>query len=321
METVLPGVLAVTGLDWGAAPPVVVFARQAMMEARNVRAVSIREWAERIFEVIPGLFGSEDAAPWRLHVWPRYGEGTAGRQRCEWIVEAVREALGRRQRVRRRSLGKDGLPFTPEEGLIKLLLTAPDQGFLSVDPAPGPHSRRALLSGFPGGEIPVAVDKSAPSRAFAKLLEAELRLGHRIETGESCVDLGACPGSWTYVALNRGARVVAVDRSALREDLMRHPRLTFRSGDAFAFEPEARVDWLLCDVIAAPERSLGLVRTWLKSGWCRKFVVTIKFKGTSGYALLDALPEELRSSCSDFRVTRLCANRNEACVAGVAGLP
>jgi len=309
----------VEGLGFSDSSKVLVFARQVLVDAHEVEAASIREWAERLLGVLPRLFVADQPAPWRLHVWPRYGEGNAGRQRCEWIVEAVREALGRRQRVRRRSLESDGGSLTPDLGLIQLMLTAPDRGFLSVDPAPGPYARRTIVSGFPGGEIPVAVDKSAPSRAFAKLLEAELRLGHRIETGERCVDLGASPGSWTYVALNRGARVVAVDRSVLREDLMRHPKLTFHSGDAFAFEPEAPVDWLLCDVIAAPERSIGLVRSWLKSGWCRKFIVTIKFKGTEGYGVLDVLPEELGGRCSEFRLTRLCANRNEACVAGIAG--
>jgi 23S rRNA (cytidine2498-2'-O)-methyltransferase len=76
-----------------------------------------------------------------------------------------------------------------------------------------PFVFRSLLSPYPKGEIPVASDKAAPSRAFSKLLEAEQRLGCRIRPGETCVDLGASPGSWSYVALNRGARVIAVDRA------------------------------------------------------------------------------------------------------------
>lgn len=79
--------------------------------------------------------------------------------------------------------------------------------------------------------------------------------------------------------MQRGARVIAVDRSPLRDDLMRSPRVTFHQGDAFRFVPEAPVDWLLCDVIAAPERSIGLVLEWVRERRCRYFVVTIKFKG------------------------------------------
>jgi 23S rRNA C2498 (ribose-2'-O)-methylase RlmM len=54
----------------------------------------------------------------------------------------------------------------------------------------------------------IAADKATPSRAYAKLVEAKLRLGRAIRAGETCVDLGASPGSWTYVAVTRGARVI-----------------------------------------------------------------------------------------------------------------
>jgi 23S rRNA (cytidine2498-2'-O)-methyltransferase len=200
---------------------------------------------------------------------------------------------------------------------VQLLLTAPDRGLLSVAPAPMPFQFRRVVSPFPKGEIPVASDKAPPSRAFAKLLEAEQRLGCRIAPGETCVDLGASPGSWTYVALQRGARVMAVDRAPLRADLMRHPRLVFRKGDAFAFEPNAPVDWLLCDVIAAPERSVDLVIEWARHRRARRFVVTVKFKGHGEYAVLDRLKHALPPLCDEFFLTRLCANKNEACAFGV----
>ena len=110
------------------------------------------------------------------------------------------------------------------------------------------------------------------SRAFAKLAEAELRLGRRIAARDTCVDLGASPGSWTYVAVRRGARVTAVDRADLREDLMQHKNVRFERGDAFRFEPASPVDWLLCDVQRFPssprpplpegERIAVCARTW-----------------------------------------------------------
>lgn len=118
---------------------------------------------------------------------------------------------------------------------MQLLLTEPGRGFLSVTQAPGPFEQRAVMTPFCLGEVPVASDHAAPSRAFAKLVEAEQRLGIAITRGELCVDLGASPGSWTYVALERGARVIAVDRSPLRTDLHRHPGLRFHEGDAFRF--------------------------------------------------------------------------------------
>ena len=46
--------------------------------------------------------------------------------------------------------------------------------------------------------------------------------------------------------------------------------LNIGRGDAFKFVPEAPVDWLLCDVIAAPERSVALVLDWVRQRRCRR---------------------------------------------------
>ena len=133
---------------------------------------------------------------------------------------------------------------------------SPETGWISVSTAPQPFELRGIISPFVRGFIPWAEDKAAPSRAFAKVIESELRLGREINAGETVVDLGASPGSWSYVALKRGAHVIAIDRSELREDLMRSPRLRFETADAFKYRPPQTVDWLICDVIAAPQRSI-----------------------------------------------------------------
>jgi 23S rRNA U2552 (ribose-2'-O)-methylase RlmE/FtsJ len=165
---------------------------------------------------------------------------------------------------------------------VQGVLTSPDTGWLSATPR-RVLMLRSLISSFPRGEVPLADDKSAPSRAFTKLVESEQRLGRRIERGQTCVDLGASPGSWSYVAIQRGAHVIAVDRSELREDLMRNPRLRFEAADAFKYKPPQTVDWLVCDVIAAPQRSIDLLLEWLREKRMRNFVVTIKFKGHDEY--------------------------------------
>ena len=311
------------------------FARQWMPEARAFPVPSIRVAAEGLVTELIGIL--PDGAPWRLHIEPRWGGVAAGRHRCELIGEAVVEQL----RKRRRSLlkGLDAIPkaahadpnracppipgacprFGPDESLVQLLLVSPDMAFLSVLVAPGPAGSRGWISPFPSGEVPVAVDKAAPSRAFAKLAESELRMDRFIAPGDTCVDLGAAPGSWTYQPVQRGARVIAVDRSPLRDDLMRNSRVTFHQGDAFRFVPETPVDWLLCDVIAAPERSIGLVLDWVRERRCRHFVVTIKFKGHSDYAQLDILKREMPRWVESFQLQHLCANKNEACVFGNVG--
>lgn len=300
-EVLVPGLVATDA----ALPAVLVFARQALPNAVSCHGVSINAWAERLARALPA------SGPCQVHVVAHYGRGTAGRNRCRLILAALSKKL-------RRPLTQQPEPFTSDRSLVQLLLTAPDAGWLSVAVAPQPYQLRRLLSPFPKGEVPPASDKAAPSRAFAKLVEAELRLGRGIGPGETCVDLGAAPGSWSYVALRRGASVIAVDRSALRADLMRHPRLRFIRGDAFAYRPPRPADWLLCDVIAAPQRSVKLLLDWLRHGWARRFVVTIKFKGTADFAALDQLKRDLPTLCREFFLLRLCANKNEACAFGEA---
>jgi 23S rRNA (cytidine2498-2'-O)-methyltransferase len=333
--------------------PHLAFARQLLPDARAVRAESIRGWAHELFEAVAGVL--PDDQPWSLHLEPHYGarsvhrivarawhsatrsrstealpheargveagvnNAEAGRHRCRLIREALIELLQRKRRHLLRRLHCDPATFAAGDSLVQLVLTAPEAGFLAVAPAPLPFEQRHLISPFPLGEVPVASDKAAPSRAFAKLVEAESRLGRAIGRNEMCADLGAAPGSWSYVAVSRGARVIAVDRSPLREDLMANPRVEFQSGDAFRFQPSRPVDWLLCDVIAAPERTAELLLEWLRRRWCRHFVVTLKLRDTAGADVLAMLKHELPPLTSNLFLSRLCANKKELCVFGSAG--
>lgn len=229
--------------------PLLAFARQLLPNAQAVRSESIRAWAVKLFEAVAGVL--PDDRPWSLHIEPRYGVKTThrigarawhtasrqslkkpvadtpdqlapdsepGRHRCQLIREALVELLQKKRRHLLRNLRREPGPFTETDSLVQLLLTSADEGYISLAPAPMPKEQRHLISPFPLGGLEPASDKSAPSRAFAKLVEAEQRLGRSIEERQLCVDLGASPGSWTYTAACRGARVIAVDRSPLRED-------------------------------------------------------------------------------------------------------
>lgn len=226
--------------------------------------------------------------------------------------------LRERRRHLLRSLRQEEAPFLEQEALVQLILTSPDRGFLSLTAAPWPFEQRHAVSFFPGGKVEPATDKRPPSRAFAKLLEAEARMGRRIAAGQTCVDLGAAPGSWTYVAAERGARVIAVDRSELRADLMELRNVRFTRGDAFRFEPGEPLDWLLCDVIARAERSAELLTAWLKRGWCRHFVVTLKVDDSEADDLLARLKEELPQWTEELWLLKLCVNKKEVCAFGTA---
>jgi len=176
---------------------------------------------------------------------------------------------------------------------------------------------------WPGGVAPVADDRRPPSRAYRKLEEALLWMDEAPTAGQICVDLGAAPGGWTHVALSRGARVIAVDRAPLEPPVRGHRALATVEGNAFTYEPPSArrpVDWLLCDVICEPARTVELLGHWLgladRAPWCRRLVVTVKFKGQSGYAaILDQLRATLRAAgCRRWRIKHLHHNKNEVTV-------
>ena len=297
--------------------PTVAFASQCLPDAAQIEADSIAKWAQTVGpRIIKAL--SEHTGPWRLHVFGVYKpQGAVGPRRAKLIENGIIELLRNKQRrlLKSRTSGMDH--FADEEALVQVGLVTPTSGFLSVALPEMLERLRRCVSPFPGGIVEVPPDRRAPSRAFAKLLEAEIRLGRRIEAGETCVDLGSSPGSWAYIALQRGAKVVvAVDRSSLRADLMKHPSLEFVRGDAFRFEPTAQVDWLLCDVIAFPERVFELLKRWLTERWCRQFCVTIKFRGIDDYAKLEPMKNWLAASGAEFFIRRLTSNKNEVTVAG-----
>lgn len=143
-------------------------------------------------------------------------------------------------------------------------------------------------SRFPHGEVPFAESQSGPpGRAYLKLWEALTLLQNRPQPGDRCLEIGASPGSWTWVLSQCGAKVLAVDRAPLDPSVMAMPGVTFEAANAFAMTPErvGPIDWLFSDVICYPEKLLPFVQQWLDSGLCRHFVCTLKFQGAPDYSV------------------------------------
>lgn len=141
-------------------------------------------------------------------------------------------------------------------------------------------------SPFANGEVSFVEDKdSPPSRAYLKLWEVFTRIGVRPGPGETCLDLGASPGGWTWVLASLGARVVSVDKAPLEPGIAAMPGVSVRRESAFGLDPsrEPAVDWLLSDVICYPERLYRLVERWMQAGRARRFVCTIKFQGATDF--------------------------------------
>ncbi|HEY8993215.1 MAG TPA: SAM-dependent methyltransferase, partial [Lacunisphaera sp.] len=165
-----------------------------------------------------------------------------------------------------------------------------------------------------------------------KVEEAYIVLGREPQPGETVVDLGAAPGGWSYSAAKRGAKVIAVDNGPLKGGALNHPLIEHRLEDAFKFAPsfaktsegrpagEETCDWLFCDLVEEPHHVMqNIVTPWLVNGWCRRFVINLKF----GHVDVLALLREIRAAGSPFarhatnlHVRHLYHDREEFTVVG-----
>jgi 23S rRNA (cytidine2498-2'-O)-methyltransferase len=162
---------------------------------------------------------------------------------------------------------------------------------------------------FPNGEVAFVEDREGPpNRAYLKLWEALVRLGHWPQPGERCLDLGASPGGWTYVLAKLGADVVAIDKAPLDPKVAAMPGVTWRGESAFALDPASvgPVDWLFSDIVCYPARLLTLVERWRASGLVKNFVCTLKFQGETDHASAAAF-----SAIPGARLLHLHHNKHE----------
>jgi 23S rRNA (cytidine2498-2'-O)-methyltransferase len=174
-----------------------------------------------------------------------------------------------------------------------------------------------------GGQRRMADDDAAPSRSYLKVEEAYIVLGREPVAGETVVDLGAAPGGWSYSAAKRGARVIAVDNGPLKGGAFNHPLIEHRLEDAFKFSPPTGVtyDWLFCDLVEEPHHViLNIVAPWLAHGWCRRFIINLKFGHVDPLALLgkiSAPDSPFVKQAANLRIRHLYHDREEFTVVGV----
>lgn len=124
----------------------------------------------------------------------------------------------------------------------------------------------------------------APSRSTLKLEEAILafipkeRAAQRLNDKMYAVDLGACPGGWTYQLVKRGLFVYAVDHGKMADSLHETGRIEHCAEDGFKFQPPKRtkIDWLVCDMVEQPSRIANLILKWLVNGWCYETIFNLK---------------------------------------------
>jgi 23S rRNA (cytidine2498-2'-O)-methyltransferase len=184
--------------------------------------------------------------------------------------------------------------------------------------AVGVSPARDAPSLAPGGRLRVHVPDAAPSRAAMKLLEAFAWLDRAPEPGDVCVDLGAAPGGWSWVLLQRRAKVIAVDPAKLAPSLRGARGLDHIPADAFHFDPGEPVDWLFSDMAWRPLEAAALLAKWARRGWARLLIANIKLpmnkKAEHLLRVRDILTD---GGWQHLRARQLYHDRDEVTVAGV----
>jgi 23S rRNA (cytidine2498-2'-O)-methyltransferase len=283
----------------------------ALLEApQAISGDRVNELAQGIMELFAGSLRGERFE----EAWPCLfagGQDVTGLGRRVSSVEAAFHELLKRKMGR---LAKLASPSKPRVGPARgLFVWFTDFGKAQV-----------ARSAFMLGQCRMADDDAAPSRSYLKVEEAYGIIGAEPQPGETVCDLGAAPGGWSYSAAKRGARVVAVDNGPLKGGALGNPLVDHRRDDAFGFSPgkDATYDWLFSDMLEDPHKILrSVVGPWLSGGWCRRFIVNLKFGRVDPIALL----AELRAPDSPFakhasgvRITHLYHDREEFTVTGTA---
>jgi len=156
------------------------------------------------------------------------------------------------------------------------------------------------ITGIPRLKFP----SDAPSRSTLKLEEAFLLfLGREqstrlLQPGMVAVDLGACPGGWTYQFVKRKIKTIAVDNGLIAPSLMQTGLVTHLAEDAFKFRPQASVDWLVCDVVEQPSKITELVLHWFTRRYCKFAIFNLKLPMKRRYLEVKACLEHLQSTCA-----------------------
>ncbi len=163
-------------------------------------------------------------------------------------------------------------------------------------------------SPIPFGKIEFKENKEIPpSRAYLKLWEV-LTL-HEVLPNKNarCIDLGSCPGGWTWVLSQVAGEVISVDKAPLDPKIAKIRNVKFVKKDAFKLDPEevGPIDWLFSDIICEPNRLFELVQVWKNSG-VKNFVCTIKFKGKTDFEAIERF-----RSITGSRLIHLYQNKHE----------
>ena len=182
-------------------------------------------------------------------------------------------------------------------------------------------------SRFENGIYRLKFPTDAPSRSTLKLEEA-IRYFLTPEEQHTllaehatAVDLGACPGGWTYQLVQRKMQVEAVDNGAMDERLMATGLVDYFATDGFKYRPQyGKVNWLVCDMIEQPDKVANLMTQWLVQGRCEHTIFNLKLPMKQRFSAmqeaLEKIETDLQTAQLKYRIAakHLYHNRDEVTV-------
>jgi len=286
------------------------FARQAFPVHAIARSPSHDTLAQ---ELVGALSRAGAPQAWAFDVWVPDADATNPLQHRAQEIEAAVKLRLRAEPGWGERLRPDARAAFTDNGLYAQACLI-DEELIAVGVAPA----RDAPSLAPGGRLRVRVPEAAPSRAAMKLVEALIWLDRGPEPGDLCVDLGASPGGWTWVLLERGAKVLAVDPGELAPSVRGRKGLVHVRADAFRVVPEEPMDWLFCDMAFRPLEVAGLLAKWARRKWARMLVANFKLpmqkKAQHLFRIRDILQD---GGWSSLRVRQLYHDRDEVTVGAV----
>ncbi len=288
----------------------VTFARQMLPVQHVVRSTGAADLDARVTAALREVTGE---APWALHVWVRDAEDSNRLARSAEVLQRAVEmrAASVDARWADRRVASAHAAKSAGGLLAQVCLVAHDTALVGALPA------RDAVSLHPGGRARMRVSDRAPSRAAMKIEEAIDWLGVGPARGETCVDLGAAPGGWTYVVMERGAKVIAIDPGSMSPDLIGRKGLTHIRGSAFDYEPHEPVDWLLCDMVWRPLEVAALLARWGRRRHARLMIANIKLPMRGKVDFLARVSEILaEGGWQGVRMRQLYHDREEITLTG-----
>lgn len=241
-----------------------IFARQLFACMQVIENMDVTD------RIGPLLDASEDF-PLCGELRVEYADTTDGRELskfCRKISVPLRQTLRKKNKL----TNKDNI----KKPVLHVFFTKTDKAYIG-------YSFTQNNSPLHLGILRLKFPHDAPSRSTLKLDEAfqtfipKAEHDVRLQGGLHAVDLGACPGGWTYQLVQRGMFVQAVDNGAMDAGLMETGQVTYCPEDGFKFTPKKNnIYWLVCDMIEQPQRVAKLMAQWVADGRCKEAMFNLK---------------------------------------------